>query len=87
MAPGDCDVLQGLRIMTSSREKLLPKGTAGRDRAGRTNGQRARRWPKDAKDWGILGTLIFSWGEIIRNGVKVKVRDCALVYQVLPLPS
>lgn len=59
MALCDCHALSGLRIMTSSQEKLLPKGIGGRGRAWRTSGQKASKWPKDAKGWGILGNLDF----------------------------
>lgn len=58
-APRDCHVTPGLRIMTSSQEKLLPEGRVGRGRAGRTNGQKARKWSKDASCWGIQGNIHF----------------------------
>lgn len=70
----DCDVLPGMRIRTSSRENLPPKGIVerpGEQMAGRQGS--GRRTPNVGEYW---GALIFSGEEIIGNGVTVKVRLC-----------
>lgn len=47
----NCDVAPGLRVVTSSREELLPERIVERGKAGGTCGQKARKWPKDAESW------------------------------------
>lgn len=68
MVPCEGDILPGLRIKTSSRERSrLGERTARRQGRG-------RRMPKAGESW---GTLSVGRGAVTGNVVKVRVRDCA----------